>query len=148
MNKSAKTTLVFFGDLENSRYGVYRALLATVFLFIFLILLHPIHTVSWAECMKRKWGMLISWFSLVSALCVVVPSGTYDAFKYGACVGFVVMSIAMSVVSGMFDSKSVGFTCLAVVLCGIISTLVYLISHKLNLYPLFTTCSNVSPLVS
>lgn len=141
-NKSKKTTLVYFGDLENSKYGTLRSIIALVLCVCLFFSLSISNKTVYDKLMKNKFGVFLSIVAIVSALCVVVPYSNYDALKYGASVGAFLSIIALTAwYSSDKDAdenvtlNSLLFFSTSTVVFSFISFSVYFLSEKWNWYP-------------
>jgi len=139
---SERTTLVYFGDLENSKYGTLRSIIALVLCLVFLLLIKISNESLFSKLEKNKVLVFVSIVAIVSALCVVVPYSNYDALKYGASVGAVLSIIALTAwYSSDKDADenvtldSLLFFIISTVVFSFISFSVYFLSEKLNWYP-------------
>ena len=137
-----KTTIVYFGDLENSKYGTLRSIIALVLCLVFLLLIKISNESLFSKLEKNKVLVFVSIVAIVSALCVVVPYSNYDALKYGASVGAVLSIIALTAwYSSDKDADenvtldSLLFFIISTVVFSFISFSVYFLSEKLNWYP-------------
>ena len=139
---SERTTLVYFGDLENSKYGTLRSIIALVLCLVFLLLIKISNESLFSKLEKNKVLVFVSIVAIVSALCVVVPYSNYDALKYGASIGAVLSIIALTALySSDKDADenvtldSLLFFIISTVVFSFISFSVYFLSEKWNWYP-------------
>jgi uncharacterized membrane protein len=136
MKDNSKTTLIFFGSMENSKYGTLRSVIALVLLVGILFVLKQLGTELSKSLTERPIGVLIVLVVIVSAICVQVPIDRYDALKYGASVGAALSLIAVVAWSKDLNASSAGFVVSSTLLASIISLIVYELSKKLDWYPI------------
>jgi uncharacterized membrane protein len=136
MKDNSKTTLIFFGSMENSKYGTLRSVIALVLLVGILFALKQLGTELSKSLTERPIGVLIVLVVIVSAICVQVPIDRYDALKYGASVGAALSLIAVVAWSKDLNASSAGFVVSSTLLASIISLIVYELSKKLDWYPI------------
>lgn len=136
MKDNSKTTLIFFGSMENSKYGTLRSVIALVLLVGILFVLKQLGTELSKSLTERPIGVLIVLVVIVSAICVQVPIDRYDALKYGASVGAALSLIAVVAWSKDLNASSAGFVVSSTLVASIISLIVYELSKKLDWYPI------------
>ena len=138
-NKSKKTTLVYFGDSENSKYGTLRSIIALVLCVCLFFSLKLISESVYDKLVINKFGVFLAIVAIVSALCVVVPYSNYDALKYGASVGAFLSIIAIiawySSKEDKININSLWVLVVSTVVFSIMSFIVYFLSKKWNWYP-------------
>jgi hypothetical protein len=127
-----KTTLIFFGSKENSKYGTLRSVIALVLLLGILFIMKQTGS---QLVNQRPIGVFLALIVIVSAICVQVPTGRYDALKYGASVGAALSIIAVVAWSKDLNLSSLGFVISSTFLASFISLIVFEISTKLEWYP-------------
>jgi hypothetical protein len=130
-----KTTLIFFGNIENSKYGTLRSTIAIVLVIIVLLMLKQFNEVLYESIIERKFGLFLAIVVIVSAICVQVPANRYDAIKYGMSVGIVLSVIAAVAWSPKFNMSNVGFILGSGITTSLISLIVYEMSRNLGWYP-------------
>jgi uncharacterized membrane protein len=135
MKDNSKTTLIFFGSMENSKYGTLRSVIALALLVGILFVLKQLGTELSKSLTERPIGVLIALVVIVSAICVQVPTDRYDALKYGASVGAALSLIAVVAWSKDLNESSAGFVVSSTLLASVISVIVYELSKKLGWYP-------------
>jgi uncharacterized membrane protein len=135
MKDDSKTTLIFFGSMENSKYGTLRSVIALALLVGILFVLKQLGTELSKSLTERPIGVLIALVVIVSAICVQVPTDRYDALKYGASVGAALSLIAVVAWSKDLNASSAGFVVSSTLLASVISVIVYELSKKLRWYP-------------
>ena len=134
-----KTTLIYFGSTENSKYGTLRSCIAFLLYVIVFFSLYVINKDFYNKLMNRKLNVFISIVVIVSAICVVVPTDNYDALKYGASVGACLSLIAISAWSDKFNWNSFAVFIFSTIIFALISLLVYIVSKNMGWYP-FKPC--------
>jgi uncharacterized membrane protein len=134
MKDDSKTTLIFFGSMENSKYGTLRSIIALALLVGILFVLKQLGTELSKSLTERPIGVLIALVVIVSAICVQVPTDRYDALKYGASVGVALSLIAVVAWSKDLNASSAGFVVSSTLLASVISVIVYELSKKLGWY--------------
>lgn len=135
MKENVKTNLIYFGTLENSKYGTLRSLIAITLLFIILSIMYVVSSFYKKIIKERILGIIILCIALVSALCVIVPQDEYDAIKYGGSIGAFFSIIVIVSYSEILDWNSLIFLISSILLGMLISFTVYKISKKLDWYP-------------
>jgi hypothetical protein len=131
-----QTTLNYFGSIENSKYGLFRSLIAFVLILTGVFLTKLTKPSLYQTMLDRKLGVFLVIVAVVSAISVQVPADPYDALMYGASVGLVLSIVAAAAWSPEFKWGSVGFVALGTVKCAVIAWIVYELSKYLNWYPL------------
>lgn len=139
MSESKKTTLIYFGSKENSKYGTLRSIITLTLVSVLFLSLKYINSELFEKLMKRKTMLFVSLIAVVSAMTVIVPSDSFDAAKYGASVGAVVSIIFATAWSEEVNIGKIIFIISSIVSGALISTAVYNISTKLDWYP-FLPC--------
>jgi len=135
MKENVKTNLIYFGTLENSKYGTLRSLIAITLLIIIFSIMYIVSSFYKKIIKERILGIIILCIALVSALCVIVPQDEYDAIKYGGSIGAFFSIIVIVSYSEILDWNSLIFLISSILLGMLISFTVYKISKKLDWYP-------------
>lgn len=135
MEDVSKTTLIFFGSVENSKYGTLRSVIATALILGILFVITKTDSELSKLLTERPISVLLALIVIVSAICVQVPADRYDALKYGASVGVAFSIIAVVAFSKDINTSSVGFVVSSTLLSSLISLIVYELSKKLGWYP-------------
>ena len=135
MKDFPKTTLIFFGSQENSKYGTLRSIIALMLLLGILFILKLTGSEFSKSLIERPIGVLLTIIVIVSAICVQVPTDRYDALKYGASIGAALSIIAVVAWSKDLNVSSISFVALSTLLTAIISVIVYELSTSLRWYP-------------
>jgi beta-lactamase regulating signal transducer with metallopeptidase domain len=139
MTDIPKTTLIFFGSRENSKYGTLRSMIALTLIILVLFIIKLFHNEFYDSLINRKIGLILAIVVIISAITVQVPTGVYDAMKYGASVGAFLSVISAVALSSDFNTESVLFVITSTFITSIISVIVYKISNNINWYP-FEPC--------
>jgi hypothetical protein len=135
MSENIKTTLIYFGNLENSKYGTLRSFIAILLVVLSLFGLMNLSDNFKDIVKKRKLGVLIGIIALVSAMCVIVPRDDFDAIKYGLSIGAVIsIFIFISYYENLIWKHLLYFS-ISTLSIGIITYIVYILSKKLDWYP-------------
>lgn len=128
------TSLIYFGDTNNSLYGTLRSTIAITLIMIWLIF------ATYISKLEFDWvRMIMLAVALTSAICVIVPYSNYDAAKYGASIGLLTCLIILSVSD--LEADKIWFAISAIAACTIVSVIVYQSSTALGWYP-FPPCQN------
>ena len=136
MSVNTKTTLIYFGDINNSKYGTIRGFIAFFLLIPVFLLTMKIAPTFYNQMINDRTGLFIGMVVIVSALCVHVPHDIYDALKYGASVGFCLSTIAVIARTEKMNSmKTIVFVLTSTKILSLLSVITYLISKEYNLYP-------------
>jgi hypothetical protein len=135
MSDTKKTTLIYFGSPKNSKFGTLRGGLAFVLLCVSFLFLKYINNELFVMLMGRKTMLFVSLIAIVSALTVVVPTDTFDAAKYGASVAIVLSICIATAWSADIKKGGIAFIITSTILGALISTIVYVVSKKLEWYP-------------
>lgn len=136
MKTNEKTNLIYFGDLENSKYGAYRSIIA-LFLIVLVLLFVQSKSVFFKDIFKERLiGLILVIIAVVSAICVIVPHNDYDVLKYGASIGAFVAIIAIVSYSKTLNLNSLLFLFSSILVISVISWIVFKLSTMFNLYPI------------
>ena len=135
MTDFPKTTLIFFGSQENSKYGTLRSIIALILLLGILLIVKLTLSDFSKSLIERPIGIFLAIIVIVSAICVQVPTDRYDALKYGASVGAALSIIAVIAWSKDLNLLSLSFVASSILLTAIISVIVYQLSTSLRWYP-------------
>lgn len=133
MESSKKTTLIYFGDVNNSKYGTIRSAIALFIILIISGIVSYINNDFYKFIMSRKVGSFLCLVIYISAICVHVPSDSFDIVKYGTSIGL--LCSMFSVVGGSTKIKCNVIT-LGCLLSVVVSYLVYELSLYFELYPI------------
>lgn len=135
MSENIKTTLIYFGSLENSKYGTLRSLIALALVILFLLFFVNISEDFKDIIKKRKIGVIIGIIALVSAMCVIVPRDDFDAIKYGLSIGAVISTFIFISYYETLKLNQIPQFLISTISIGIITYIVYLVSKKFDWYP-------------
>ena len=135
MKDFPKTTLIFLGSQENSKYGTLRSIIALILLLGILLIVKLTLSDFSKSLIERPIGIFLAIIVIVSAICVQVPTDRYDALKYGASVGAALSIIAVIAWSKDLNVLSLSFVASSILLTAIISVIVYQLSTSLRWYP-------------
>ena len=135
MKDFPKTTLIFFGSQENSKYGTLRSIIALILLLGILLIVKLTGSEFSKSLIERPIGIFLAIIVIISAVCVQVPTNRYDALKYGASVGAALSIIAVIAWSKDLNVLSLSFVASSILLTAIISVIVYELSTSLRWYP-------------
>ena len=135
MSENIKTTLIYFGNLENSKYGTFRSFIAIFLLILFLLGFMKLSDDFKEIIKKRKIGIVIGIIALVSAMCVIVPRDDFDAIKYGLSIGAVISTFIFISYYETLKLNQIPQFLISTISIGIITYIVYLVSKKFDWYP-------------
>jgi hypothetical protein len=137
MTNYPKTTLIFFGSTTNSRYGLYRSLIA--FVILAALIVSAKDTKLGETLLSHKVTTFLLLVVIVSGLTVQVPTSTYDAVKYGASVSGALSFVAAATLRLAGARATIMQSALGIFLAtaigGAISAVVYMLSKRLKWYP-------------
>jgi len=136
MKENTKTNLIYFGTLENSKYGTLRSLIAFFLIVVILCIMYLVSSFYKRIIKERILGIIILCIAIVSALCVIVPQDDYDAIKYGGSVGAFFSIIVIVSYSEIIDWNSLIFLICSILMGMLVTFSVYKISKKLEWYPI------------
>ena len=139
MCENIKTTLIYFGDLKNSKYGTLRSLIAIALVTLFLFIFATISDEFKDNLKKRKLAVVIGVIALVSAMCVVVPKDDFDAVKYGLSIGAVISIFIIISYHETLHLKQLFEFLISTLSIGLSTYIVYILSKKLDWYP-YSSC--------
>lgn len=135
MKTNEKTNLIYFGDLENSKYGTYRSIIA-LFLIVLVLLFVQSKSFFFKDIFKERLiGLVLLIIAVVSAICVIVPHNDYDVLKYGASIGAFLAIIAIVSYSKTLNWNSLLFLVSSILVISVISWIVFKLSTVFNWYP-------------
>jgi len=127
------TKLGYFRNLEESKYGTLRGLIAFILLFISFSSFYLLNKKRLGWSNKPWLRVVLVSVVLCSSLAVQLPTTYPETILYGMLVGF-----AVSVATVSFMNKSLvfstGIVAFMTTICGLVSTATFFLSTKLNLY--------------
>jgi uncharacterized membrane protein len=132
-----KTKLIYFDTFENSKKGTLRGLIAIITLIICDLIWFQILNYKKEGGVTKKFNYIsafISWLLICSAISVQLPNKYKEALVYGILVGLVVYGVFNSTNYAINKDWSLKLSLLdtiwGMIVCGIASSIVYLIFHK------------------
>jgi hypothetical protein len=127
------TKLGYFRNLEESKLGTLRGLIAFILLFISFSSFYLLNKKRLGWSNKPWLRVVLVSVVLCSSLAVQLPKTYPETILYGMLVGFVVSVVSVSFMNKSF-LFSAGIVAFMSTLCGLVSPATFFLSTKLNLY--------------
>tara|TARA_Y100000389_G_C17122685_1_gene346225 strand:- start:123 stop:527 length:405 start_codon:yes stop_codon:yes gene_type:complete len=132
-----KTTLIYFDTIENSKKGTLRGLVAIITLILCDLIWFQILDYKKEGGVTKKFNYIsafLAWLLICSAIGVQLPSTYKEAVVYGILVGFVIYGVFNATNYAINKDWSLKLSILdtlwGMTVCGISSSIVYVIFHK------------------